>query len=569
MQLAAPSRRALGLAAVGAIATSTTLLSLGGVAQAITMGAVETTTPTFGVSYDYDGGTDTWTVPAGYCAVDWHLEGAQGGAGSGVGEDGGLGGSLDITTYIDDTTVATTFTMAPGQAGSDASSDGLTGGAGGLNHLAADVDGDYDGGDGWSDDDTIAGGGGGAASTVTGSDDSELIAFGGNGGGDADYYGYGAWNDSNYVYATTSEPQTDGVADGGDGFISATAYLCAPAEPTLDWLEGDDGKLIVHFSEGEFGDAPTTGYQYTLDNGTTWTTLTTSTVDGEVVGTISGRTNGTTYTVAIRSIAANGAHSEATDPETAMAYKRIGVPPNVVATAGPSSIVITWDAPTTAGTYPLAGYIVGGSAREINGPNGADGIACETAADVRRCVVTAEPGWSYSFSVTSVDTEDNPGFGSAMVTVSDVQRSSVPATVPTKDGDLVRPAGQSGSVAPGSTVRVTGGGYLPGSTVTLIAYSTPQVLTTTVADGSGNIDVTVTVPAGLAAGNHTLVAAGVDAQGNTHYLTLPITVTGGTTGSGGLAYTGADIAVPAIGGLAALAIGGGFVLAGRRKRTAE
>ena len=166
-------------------------------------------------------------------------------------------------------------------------------------------------------------------------------------------------------------------------------------------------------------------------------------------------------------------------------------------------------------------------------------------------------------------TSDNPGVSSAVVTVSDVQRSVVPTAVPTKDGDLVRPAGQSGSVAAGSTVRVTGGGYLPGSTVTLIAYSTPQVLTTTVADGSGNIDVTVTIPAGLAAGNHTLVAAGVDAQGNTHYLTLPITVTGGTTGSGGLAYTGADIAVPAIGGLAALAIGGGLVLAGRRKRTAE
>jgi hypothetical protein len=553
VHLAAPSRRALGLTAVGAIAMSTTVLSLGGVAQAA---AVETTSP-FGVTYDYDGATDTWTVPAGYCSIDWHLEGAQGGTGSGD-ESGGLGGSLDITTYLDDTTVATTFTMAPGALGGDA----ITGapGAGGVNPL----DSDYDGGPGRVDVDDNAGGGAGAASVVRGSDDSELRAFGGYGGGIDDLGGYPAYS-ANYVFAITSEPQTNGVADGGNGRITATAELCTPAEPALDWLEGDDGKLYVHLSEGEFGDAATTGYQYTRDGGATWPALTTTVEDGQVVGTISGLTNGTTYTVKIRAIAANGAHSEETGPKTAMAYKRISAPTNVVATAGPSSIVITWDAPTTAGTYPLAGYIVGGSAREINGPNGADGLACRTAADVRRCVVTAEPGWTHSFSVTAIDAEENPGHGAAMVTVSDVQRSSVPSAVPAKDGDLVRPAGQSGSVAPGATVRITGGGYLANSTVTLIVYSEPQVLTTTVADANGNIDVTVTVPAGLAAGDHTLVAAGVDAQGNTHYLTLAITVTGGTTGSGGLANTGASIALPALGGLIALSAGGGLLLAARRR----
>ncbi|MCW2579624.1 MAG: hypothetical protein JWR82_1225 [Blastococcus sp.] len=537
---------------------STTVLSLGGVAQAV---AGETTSP-FSVIYDYDGATDTWTVPAGYCSIDWHLEGAQGGTGSGA-EAGGLGGSLDITTYLNDTAVATSFTMAPGQAGGTAI-DGLTGGLGGQNHLASDLNGEFDGGAGGSDG-TTAGGGGGAATTVSGSDDFELAAYGGNGGGAVNYAGIGANNAFNRVFATTSAPQTNGVADGGNGRITATANLCTPAEPTLSWLEGDDGKLFVHLSAGTFGDAPTTGYEYTRDAGATWSALTTATEDGQLVGTISGLTNGTTYTVQVRAIAANGARSEATDSQTAMAYKRIGAPTNVVATAGPSSIVITWDAPATAGTYPLAGYVVGGSAREVNGPNGSGGLACQTAADVRRCVVTAEPGWTHSFSVSALDTRENPGHGSAMVTVSDVPRSSVPSAVPAKDGDLVRPAGQSGPVAPGATVRITGGGYLANSTVTLVVYSEPQVLTTTVADANGAIDVTVTVPAGLAAGDHTLVAAGVDAQGNTHYLTLPITVTGGTTGSGGLANTGASIALPALGGLIALSAGGGLLLAARRR----
>jgi LPXTG-motif cell wall-anchored protein len=73
----------------------------------------------------------------------------------------------------------------------------------------------------------------------------------------------------------------------------------------------------------------------------------------------------------------------------------------------------------------------------------------------------------------------------------------------------------------------------------------------------------VTVPAGLSAGNHTLVASGVDANGVARYVTLPVTVTGAGTAS--LAYTGADVTLPAIGGLVAVAVGGGLILASRRR----
>ncbi|RBY74943.1 hypothetical protein DQ239_18120 [Blastococcus sp. TF02-09] len=93
MHLVPPSRRALGLTAAGALALSSSVLAFGGVASAVApAGAVETANPP-GFSYDHDGGTDTWVLPAGYCAVSWHLEGGQGGAGSGTGEDGVPGGA--------------------------------------------------------------------------------------------------------------------------------------------------------------------------------------------------------------------------------------------------------------------------------------------------------------------------------------------------------------------------------------------------------------------------------------------------------------------------------------------
>ena len=109
-------------------------------------------------------------------------------------------------------------------------------------------------------------------------------------------------------------------------------------------------------------------------------------------------------------------------------------------------------------------------------------------------------------------------------------------------------------------------------------YSTPQVLTTVVADGAGNFTATVTVPAGLAAGSHTLVASGIGSDGALRYVTLPVTVTAAgsaaiTAGSAitagpRLADTGADVTVPAIAGLAAVALGAGLIVAGRRRSAA-
>lgn len=552
MQLTSP-RRALGLVAVGAIGMSTAVLGVPGVAQAAPSGALETTDPR-GFTYDHDGGTDTWVLPAGYCAVDWHLEGAQGGAGSGAGEDGLPGGAMDVVTYVDDATVATTYTLAPGGAGDDAA-DGATGGAGGTNALDAV----YDGGDGNALD-GAAGGGAGAGSVVTGPDDFLLSVYGGNGDGTDDLAGWNADGGVNHWSAPTSELPVEVVdADGGDGAISATGILCAPATPSL-WVAGDDRMLTLYLSEGYGGGVPATGYQYTLDGGDTWSTLTTTLVDGSLVGSLTGLTNGRSYTIAVRSVAANGAHSDASAPQTATAHRPIGAPGDVAVTHTASGgLRITWTASPADGTFPIAGYGVGWNGGQMGGP------LCNSSADVLTCDVAAAdvPTSSlYWVTVSAFDAAGNPGRVSDQVTAN-----GVPSAVPTTDGDLVRPAGESGPVMSGSTVRITGSGYAPNSTVTLIIYSTPQVLATTVADGDGNIDVTVTVPDGLAAGDHTLVAAGVDAAGNAHYLTLPITVSTGTADAQ-LPDTGASVALPAIGGLSALAFGGGLLFAARRRGAA-
>ncbi|MGY1742204.1 MULTISPECIES: fibronectin type III domain-containing protein [unclassified Blastococcus] len=565
MHLAPPSRRALGLAAVGAIAMSTTVLSLGGVAS-----AAPEELPYLYFTSDADSADDTWAwadgefdVPAGYCDIDWLVVGGEGGYSTET-------DSAADVTYADEVTGTTaapagTYTFSVGGAGGagdpvDGGGAGGTGGTGAQGGDGADV---VDG------DDTVIGGdgGGGGATTVTGPGGLSISAAGGDGAGVGGGAGGGV---------TSFQPSDAGLTGAvgewfGTGFVSAVVSPCevvapvlAPLAPTGLTAEGGNGSLGVRFTPTWATDPNGTdadSWEYQLGNGA-WTPVTTTQVEysADRTFTLTGLTNGSTYDVKVRGVSQEGGAGAATSAVSGVPYAPVGAPGDVAVTTTSPSVRVTWTAPTVAGTFPVAGYVIGMGTGEMGGE------VCETAADVLSCVVTGvQSGVDYSVVVFAVDSQGNAGEGSDAVMTGAIP---FPATVPTSNGALGTSGFSTGSVTQGQTITVSGSGYAPFSTVTVLVYSSPTVLGTVEADANGAFTFTGKLPAGLAAGSHTLVAAGVDADGNPRYLTQAITV-GGPTGSGGLAYTGADIAVPAIGGLAALAVGGGLVLAGRRRRAAE
>jgi LPXTG-motif cell wall-anchored protein len=75
----------------------------------------------------------------------------------------------------------------------------------------------------------------------------------------------------------------------------------------------------------------------------------------------------------------------------------------------------------------------------------------------------------------------------------------------------------------------------------------------------------VTIPDGLHAGEHSLVVSGLDPDGNPRYLRTDVTV---SAAEDVLAYTGAPVIGPAIGGLVAIVVGSGLLVASRRQKTA-
>jgi len=101
-------------------------------------------------------------------------------------------------------------------------------------------------------------------------------------------------------------------------------------------------------------------------------------------------------------------------------------------------------------------------------------------------------------------------------------------------------------------------GFKPFEVVTLVLHSTPQNVGTFTANGSGVVTVSFTIPAGTAAGSHSLMMTG--SMGTSFAQALKV------SSSRSLAYTGTDVAGPlAIGGVLLL-VGGGLTVAARRRK---
>ena len=96
------------------------------------------------------------------------------------------------------------------------------------------------------------------------------------------------------------------VASTGTGnrvMTSSCSTSSTAAAPTISSVTAGDGSLTVSFTAGSDGGSPITNYKYSVD-GTTYTALNPATTTSPF--SISGLTNGTSYSVTIKAVNANG-----------------------------------------------------------------------------------------------------------------------------------------------------------------------------------------------------------------------------------------------------------------------
>ncbi|MFF5225648.1 fibronectin type III domain-containing protein [Dactylosporangium sp. NPDC000521] len=276
--------------------------------------------------------------------------------------------------------------------------------------------------------------------------------------------------------------------------------------------------------------------------------------------TIEGLSNGTAYTVSVRS---DGAVSGASGWVTAVGTPSVapGEPSAVTAVAKIEAITVSW----------IAGAPGTGVARFqalATAPGGDQGV-CETET-ANTCTISGlKWGDTYSVTVMAIGRHGRNSAWSEPAKVAVPHEVTVPADLPAGVGHL---GGSSGDeVAPGELFTVTGSGFAPHSTVKVAIYSTPFVLATTMTDGAGAFSAEVSVPEAVTGGPHTLVAAGVDTGGEARFLTMAVTVAAryaqtayGDAGGGVLAVTGDPVG--RIAGTGAAFVIAGLMLVGVARR---
>ena len=147
----------------------------------------------------------------------------------------------------------------------------------------------------------------------------------------------------------TGQQKFVAVANSGTGNRVMTSGLSAsaPSAPTINSITSGDSSLTVSFTAAADGGSPITNYKYSTD-GVTYSALNPATTTSPL--TISGLTNGKTYSVSIKavnglgdSVASNAVVGTPVAPTTTAA-------PATTTTAAPTTTVTTTTVTTTTVT---------------------------------------------------------------------------------------------------------------------------------------------------------------------------------------------------------------------------
>ncbi|MGA9775026.1 MAG: fibronectin type III domain-containing protein [Candidatus Dormiibacterota bacterium] len=246
---------------------------------------------------------------------------------------------------------------------------------------------------------------------------------------------------------------------------------------------------------------------------------------------VGGLTLGTRYTFTVVGTDANGPSASSFPSNSITPAVAPGQVPGASAVAGDQAATVGWSAAADNGA-PVTSYSV------VASPGGQ---SCSWSSGPLHCTVTGlSNGTQYVFTVTATN---SAGTGPASTATAPVT-PNLPALV------LTEPSGASGRVS------IAGAGLLPGSTVTLVVHSAVPINLAGLSVGpQGTLADTISLPATVPAGAHTVIATGTASNGSPVTGTLAITV--GSTKATGPAVpgTGASLLGPG-------AAGAGMLLAG-------
>ncbi|CAN2228422.1 Listeria/Bacterioides repeat [Candidatus Nanopelagicaceae bacterium] len=296
-------------------------------------------------------------------------------------------------------------------------------------------------------------------------------------------YSFGGWSNGTNTY------QADATYNMTTANVTLTAIwnVAVPGTPGTPTVSSGDGNATITVVAPSSGGAPTSYTVTATPGGATCTVISPATSC-----TITGLTNGTSYSFSTVANNATGSSSASTSSAAVSPAGKPGVPTGVTATIGNGSATVSLTPPTNTGGPAITSYTMTAS------PGGA---TCTVNAPATSCAISPlDNGTAYTFTATAYN-------GVARSDSSTASASVTPATVP--DAPTITSASSSSS---GSTTvnfsapASNGGSAITGYTIT----SNPDGFTCTAAANGTSCDVT-----GLTDGvAYTFTAVATNAIGN-------------------------------------------------------
>jgi len=172
----------------------------------------------------------------------------------------------------------------------------------------------------------------------------------------------------------------------------------APSAPTAITVAPSSGSLSIAFTAGAAGTSPITNYKYSLDGGATWLTRSPASTLSPII--VSGLTNGSTYSVAIRAIS-NAGDGIASTLVNATIPSAPSEPLLVTALASANrSARVTWTLGVDGGS-PITSHVV---TAYLNGATTVAKSVTVTGATTTATTVTGLiSGGTYTFKVQAIN----------------------------------------------------------------------------------------------------------------------------------------------------------------------
>jgi hypothetical protein len=294
------------------------------------------------------------------------------------------------------------------------------------------------------------------------------------------------------IGAPYNDNDNDNDPDNGSGHarIYELTLVTEPDAPqTVTATAGDTSATVSWSAPASNGGSPITGYTATASPGGA-----TCSTTAALTCTVTGLTNGTSYTFTVTATNVAGTSSPSAVSNTATPAAPVtatvpSAPRTVVATAGDRSATVVWSAPAFNGGSPITGYSV----------TAHDGATCSTTGALTCTVTDLDNDTRYTFTVIATNDVGSSAPSQASATVMPVSPPIVFVPFPPYLGGL--------SISlPGSflTVTIFGCAINEDLTFALISFtlvatcvssavvSTPGAAALTV--GTGTASATFTAP---------------------------------------------------------------------------